>query len=118
MRGLALRRAAPWLLAAMVSVAMLAGLAEAAHAQGGPWDVSDYDVEITINDDSTLTIVEDITVDFSAQQRGIFRYWDVVESLPDPLPAESTIQLDGDPGDYQRVIDIDVGDVTSSTGAP
>ena len=105
-------------LALLVAVVALTTGAGVAMAQGGAWVVRDYDVTITINDDSTVRVVEEIEVDFSAQQRGIFRYWEVVESLPDPLPADSTIEIDGEPSQYQRHIEIDVEDVTSSTNAP
>ncbi|MBY5162242.1 DUF2207 domain-containing protein [Salsipaludibacter albus] len=111
-------------LGAALLVVLLAGLGLAgsvtvASAQtSGPWTITDYDVDITILDDSTLEVTEAIDVDFEGDQRGIFRYWDVREALPNPLPPDSTIELDGDPADYQRATEIDDLAVSSPSGAP
>ncbi len=107
-----------------MAIAVVAALAVAgpgvgpALAQSGSWRIADYQVAIAIQEDSTLQVVEQVDVVFDGDQHGIFRYWDVVESLPDPLPPESTIELSGDPADYQRLIEVDDVQVTSSSGAP
>ncbi len=120
-RRTAAHRAALVALAALAAASLVVAgsWAPAAHAQeSGPWRITDYDVEIDVQDDSTLAVTERIEVFFDGDQRGILRYWDVYESLPEPLPPESTIQLDGDPADYQRVTEIDDIVVSSPSGAP
>lgn len=104
-------------LAVAAALAVVGAAGPAAAQQAGPWRVTDYDVTITIRDDSSLQVVEDIAVDFDGDQRGIYRWWEVVEALPDPMPENSTIELDGDPTNYQRHIEIAVEGVTASANA-
>ena len=57
--------------------------------QGGATDTAapydpvvcdDYDVDIVVTDDGTMTAVETITADFPSGRHGLFRYWDVANA--------------------------------------
>ncbi|HKC20743.1 MAG TPA: DUF2207 domain-containing protein, partial [Candidatus Dormibacteraeota bacterium] len=61
-------------LAALWILAVAAFAAAPAHADEG-WTINSFHSQITINDDASITVVEDIQVDFgNLVKHGIFRY--------------------------------------------
>ena len=83
---------------------MLAARRRAAPAPRSASAIVDYDVDITIGDDGTLTIVEAIDYDFGVTPRhGILR------DIPTRLRYDDT---------YDRVYPLDVVEVRASDGTP
>ena len=112
------RRGFPWLVA-FVAVLLASGPAAAQQDEG--WTVTSYDVALTVDEDATMGVVEEIDVDFgSLQKRGIFRYVPVWEDLPTPLPdaLADALPVGADPADFHRVLEVDDIEVSSDTGAP
>ena len=104
------------LLLAGILLAMSAVPATAQTPRGG-FVITDFDVRITVAEDGSLRVREDITVDFGFREfRGIFRYVPVVYDLAPDTSLD--IPDGGAPEEYARVIDIDEIQVSSTTGAP
>jgi uncharacterized protein (TIGR04222 family) len=97
------RRSSRRLVAIALAIAALLLLAAPAQAQVGQ-RIADYDVDITIGDDGTLTIVETIDYDF-----GPFRRHGILRDIPIRLRYDDT---------YDRVYPLDVVQVRASEGTP
>ncbi|MDX1511495.1 MAG: DUF2207 domain-containing protein [Nitriliruptorales bacterium] len=104
------------LLLAGIVLAIGSGPAAAQSARGG-FDITSFDVHITVNEDASLRIRESLMVDFGRQRfRGIFRFIPMVYDLP----ADTTLAMpDGEsPDTWARVLEIEDIEVTSTSGAP
>ena len=83
--------------------------------QGGATDTAapydpvvfnDYDVDIVVTDDGTMTAVETITADFPSGRHGLFRYWDVANPNDPNIrqrPEVTSVLLDGRPARYEML---------------
>ena len=88
----------------------------AAHAAAGDGFVDTYDVGIIINSDGSLDVSERIDYTFTDRSHGIYRNIPNRYPVTEPFtPESSDTTIDKT---YDRVIDIEDIEVTSSTGAP
>lgn len=65
-----------WILAAILIIGVIWFLLpHKAHGYGYDWDIPNYDTAITINDDSSLSITETLTIDYTREEhRGPIRF--------------------------------------------
>ncbi|PEG34927.1 hypothetical protein CRI77_26345, partial [Mycolicibacterium duvalii] len=71
-----------------------------------PVVITDYDVDIVVDDAGDMTAVETITGEFPSFRHGIFRYWDVVNPNSPRIrqrPVVTSVLLDGRPAPYQML---------------
>lgn len=108
--------------AVLVVAWLVAGAVAPAAAQSTePWEITNYDVLMQVENDADVLVVERIDVDFGTlERRGIFRWIPVWDPLPDQLPPDIDLGLPegADPGAYQRELQLDAVQVESPTGAP
>lgn len=90
-------------LAALFGAFVWPLIASGTGSGGGPPDparITDYRVEITVDDDGTLRARETLEVEMPSWRHGIFRYFDVHDGA-DPrgraLPRDITVTADGEP---------------------
>ena len=83
------------------------GSDSAATEVDDPVVITDYDVDMVVDDQGQMSAVETITTAFYTTSRhGIFRYWDVANQNDPRLrqkPDIESITLDGDPVSYQML---------------
>lgn len=69
-----------------------------------PVVITDYDVNVVVDEDGGMRAVETINTEFPSGRHGIFRYWDVAnQNNPNvrQAPVITSVLLDGKPARYQ-----------------
>ena len=101
---------------AWIAALVVGPLAGEVFAAAGDGYITRYDVNIVINDDSSLRITERIDYTFTDSSHGIYRTIGNRYPVTEPFtPESSETEIDTS---YDRVIDINDVNVTSPSGAP
>jgi len=74
---------------------------QAVYAAAAGFIITDYDVDITVNEDNSYDIIETIDVEFTAQRRGIFRTIPLGSTGPFPARIRN-LHIEGAPHEVER----------------
>jgi uncharacterized membrane protein YgcG len=97
------RRTGLVLAAALLATTLVAGGASDAHAQETGWRITSFDVAIVLLEDGSFAVLEEISVVFDEERRGIFR----------TIPTRY-----GFDDQHERVIEVRSPAVQTSAGTP